>query len=333
MMRGSVLRIAFPRLAVGLLALVTFSAGTFVAAPSARPEAVSLPFRAEKGDRFRVRVTKRVAESKGGEQTNDGPFSFNYDGDVLQASESGYLIRWTLKSVFTPGSKADNAALSSGILAMMKDIPLEFDAGLNGAPVRIPNFKDILPRLLQLSRKFLTEDGQEPDPQVMKRVEDSYNAMSLEAAAGHFLPEAALIGGMQNLRLDRGAPARKVTAQPSPLGGPPIKMITETRLATHDALTGVAVVKWETRFDPRSIADSTAALMESMRKPGDPDLPPEAREMLKQIKIERIDTGTAMISLADGWVRKIHYRQFLENKSPGQDQSKDEIWLVEIDRK
>lgn len=328
----------FPRaratraVAVAALLAAGSGAGMFSAGGTAAADLVSIPFTATKGDRFSVRVTKQIAETKNGTSTNEGPFSFNYDGEVLDASASGSRMRWTLKSVFMPGSAADNEALSAGMLALMKGIPLEFDAGPNGAPVRIPNFKEILPRLMDVTRKILSSDGEQPDPQVMERTEASFRAMSPQVAAANFLPEAMVVGAMQNLILDPNEPRRTEASQRNPLGGPPIKMVTQTRLSRTDRVSGFAVITWETAFDRTSIVESTKALMQSMRRPGEKELPQEALDIMSKMKVDRNDRGTALVSLKDGWVRKLHYRQKITNELQDQSQSKDETWLIEIDR-
>lgn len=298
----------------------------------ARAQTVSLPLTAEKGDAFTVRVTKRISETKNGVTTNEGPFSFNYDGEVLDASASGLRIRWMLKSAFMPASREDNATLSASTLTLMKDIPLEFDAGPNGAPVRIPNFREILPRLMQVARELLTEEGKEPDPQVIERTEAMYTSMSPQTAASSFLPEAILIGSMQNLRLEPGEAKRSEAMQPNPFGGAPIKAVTELRLASHDPVSGFAVLTWQTTFDPQSIVESTKQLIQSMRKPGEKELPAEALEMIGKIELSRNDVGRALVSVRDGWVRKLHYQQKITNALMSNTQSKDETWLIEIDR-
>lgn len=315
-----------------LAALVVLGLAICTADRKAAAETVAIPFVAAKGDTFTVRVTKHINETKQGATTNSGPFSFDYDGDVLDASASGFRIRWTLKSTFMPASKEDNKALSASTLMTMKDIPLEFDAGPNGAPVRIPNFREILPRIMKVVREVLSEDGKTPDAAVIEKTQAMYEAMSPQTAAASFLPEAMLVGTMQNLRLDRGETKRSEATQASPLGGGSIKTITEVRLASHDATSGFAVIEWETKFDRQSIVEMTKRLVQSMRQPGDKELPSEAMEMMGKMEIDRHDVGRALVSINDGWVRKLHYRQKVTNALNDTKQGKDETWLIEIDR-
>lgn len=316
-------------------ALVTYAAIATVAVALVRTpaaaETVAIPFKAANGDAFHVRVTKTVFESENGKDSNEGPFSFDYDGAVLDASESGYRMRWTLKSVFMPGTKAENRELSSGMLALMRDIPLEFDASSNGVPVRIPNFRNLIPRLVEVGRDVLTAQGRKPDQQVLDRMEQTYRNMSPQAAAATFLPEAAFVGAMQNLTLDTDAPKKTEHQSPSPFGGGSIKTVTEIRLTKHDADNQFAIIEWKTRFDRDAMAAMVKTMIESAA-PAGKQLPPEALQMMSGVKLERNDEGTALVSLADGWIRKIHYRQLVSNELMGKSKKKDETWLIEIDR-
>jgi hypothetical protein len=301
-------------------------------ATSASAERISIPFTAEKGDTFKVRITKKSTEVENGATTTDGPYSFNYDAVVLDASASGSRIRWTLTSAFMPGTKTENELLSGGMLTLMKGIPLEFDAGPSGAPVRIPNFRKIVPRLVEITREVLIAQGREPDEDAMRIIEETFRNMSPWTAASTYLPEAQLIGAMQNLTLDTEGAVRREQKAPKPFGGPEVSMISEVRLAEHDTTNGFSLITWQTRFDRESMVKSIMKTADTIGKRAGKNLPPEALEMASKMELDRNDEGKALVSLADGWVRKLYYHQRISNAVMGQSHKKDETWLIEIDR-
>ena len=307
---------------------------------SAVAERVAIPFRATAGDTFGIRVTKHINNVENGTTTETANVILEYDGEVLRASESGYRMRWTMRSARLPGSEADNAAIETSSLSVMKGIPFEFDTTAEGTPVRITNLDEIMPQILDANRRALKEGGREPTDEVMATVEKSFRAMAPAQAAQTFLPEATVLGSTQGLRMDTDTPERIEAEAPATVPNVTIKTVTQRRLQSYDRLQGWAVFTWELGFDPKSARDAAAATVRAMA-PDDQSsesgtgnkAKDEMSAVMQQLSLDRKDTGQAIISLADGWTRKVYTHRRVVSSSHDQVVDHTEWWLIEINRR
>ena len=300
------------RLAAALAVLVAFSV---------RPSSavtVDLPFRVEVGQRSAVTIVKERETYSAGTLQRQGRSTTPVSVRVVDRIPDGWVYRWT----FGEPTVEDPAQAANPLVRKMADmvdgLQLEFETTVTGLPTRVRNTAAIRRHMgdyaanlvsgimAQASGEGATAAELDALKQRLDRMTSLYLRMSDEQVSQAFMKEPTLL----NLVSGDAHSSEQATETPgelsNPLGGPPIRAVSSTRLRELDAATDSAVVEWQREYDPETAYENLAGFV--------PDLPrlagqlPEDSELpsveLTETALYTIDTGT-------GQVRAVTYEKLV----------------------
>jgi hypothetical protein len=111
-------------------------------------------------------------------------------------------------------------------------------------------------------------------------------------------------------------------------------MVQGLLLRSIDRKAGTAQVRFKSRLDPASMAASMkVALGNLLKRMGKPDQQAQMeRQLAGKMSMEKTVEADAVVSLSDGWARRIDIKERIDMKMPGQNGGRSEHVSMTIER-
>lgn len=341
-----------------LFALSLASAATVESSAETKSPAIELPFRASAGDRFSVKVSTATRKTSGGQETYHKSTTITYDGHIQVADPNGYVISWTEKSgerkilADRDGTAAKEVKIAEELAKGFKDLPIVFEATKTGTPVRIRNWWPMAKHMAEFMRENLTRDqrallaskgtnksAQELDTIAASQVEQIIQMLILrhdDRSAVVYLEDAIVVGNMQHRAWQRDKAFEEEVAAPNPFSDAGIPAKNRLTLLRYDKSASEAEVVWTSQYDPPAIKSAAMAVTEAQLKAANApaEQVEEARKAIDSTTTTRADEIRALISIKDGWARRIEVKKTVVSESPNQPKYEDvRTRLIEITRR
>ncbi len=249
-----------------------------------------LPLLIESGDRLVIQYAHERNEN-GDSKTGNIAAEIVID-DVL---DGHFVATWTTYSVEVDGYNLDTR--SAAARDFLLGVPIKFEAGLDGAPIRIVDRNRLLDSMFQGA----TFAG-EPE-EAIAQVRGIFDSMSEAAFAQLMLKVPAYMSICQETSLPLGERIEDTVLVPNPMGGEPVDADISYVLQTFDTASGNAHIEYESALDPESSKQMVSAFLNQLGIDGNPD-----ESDFDDISIERNDSASCKIDIEDGWVESLTFR-------------------------
>ena len=346
----------FRKLAPAIIGVALIAAGPAVA--QAQHKTIDLPFIANEGQEFAVKITTVEKKTVQDEVTEHSSHTSTYDGQIVKANSNGYVIGWIAKSLDWEiladkrGTVAMKARLAREAGNAFKDIPTVFEANAAGTPVLIHDWPATSKKLVAVMRDGLnnalrerlasassSKPKEEVEAAVKSQVDQLLKTMILrhdERSAVILFEEAALIGSAQHRSWLLGVPSEDATLAPSLLSDANVPRKSKVTLRRYDTQKDEAEVIWSNIYDPAVLRTFAWDVIQAQSKAA--KLDSEKLTALKTVfdtaNFTRTDGGRAIISIKDGWTRHIELTVRTVGEVPGQPKTEEvKSKVIEIAKK
>lgn len=286
-------------------------------------DVVSIPFQAEQGQTFIVKIKKQRIDTKNKDVTNDVTTQFAYEGKIEEADDDELTIVWTFQNMDVHVNKQSKKSsdIDTGILFEFAKKPIRFKTDSFGNPIKLENYDE----LKDAFRKALanSKDGEK----TIRYFEQTFFAFDDKTAAHVFLPEASLIGQGQSLSIPANETVEETTQVPNPLGGPPFNFKISYKLVENtDTLVEIESIGTS---DPESVRTSMQKTIERILQQSQTSNE-KAHNELKDLKITRSDRVRYTIEKESGWTQKVTLERRIESSTTKETNERDENWIIEV---
>jgi len=330
---------------VGTLLVLATIAGSSQA--QARDRQVSIPFIASKGDRFKVAVSVDEKTTLNGMLDSHTTRSSTYSGVIDAARKGRYRMTWTLRTADAKVEvdRRSRTAVTHEVMTELNkslvDKPISFEADASGVPIRIVDWPNVAQQLAgsfrsaiapSLHRILAARAPQLRPHQIAEAVATQAEQMAQDAIFRHdersavaLLSEATLIGAVQNRRLDREKPTTGDEATFARLSKVAVNQTTEVRLAEFDKAKDFAEIRFVTTYDDTQLKATAAEAVKARAGETFGALAKKKRAAaqarldrdIKQLTVERQDSGSARVELKKGWAQRIEQTKEVYSGVPG----------------
>lgn len=271
---------------------------------------VNLPLYVQNGDQLQIDYT--IERNTNGEVDSGSVSASVVIGDVF---DDRFEATWTTNRVEVGGFAivANTPEASDYLLG----VPIEYLAGVDGAPLRIVDKQEFLDTL------FASSAWNAKNPESVESAADFFRSLSEDALAKVFLKVPTYMALCQATELALGERNEYAVEVPSPIGGEPIAAAITYELAALDEDTDSARVDYRMSLDPDAAKQMTIALMERL---GVDDIPADE---LERMQLERNDTASCDVDTKSGWVRTVTYK----NEISVADQLKAETYTATVEHR
>ena len=269
---------------------------------------VELPLHVEPGDRLVIEYT--IERDTNGE-VNVG----NVSADIVVRDVflDSFEATWVTHRVEVDGFAI--AADSPGASDYLLGVPIDYLAGVDGAPLRIIDKSDFLDTL------FGSSAWNAKNQESVESAARFFRSLSEEALAKVFLKVPTYMALCQGTELALGERNEYAVDVPSPIGGEPIAASVTYELAALDESDSSARIDYRMTLDPDAAKEMTVALMKQL---GVDDIPTDE---LRRMQLERNDAASCSVDMSSGWVRTVTY----ENEISVADQRKAESYSATVE--
>lgn len=289
---------------------VTISAVILMAATNSAyaQKIVDLPLHVRPGDQLRIDYT--IDRNQNGEEDTGSVSASIVVGDVRNDS---FMATWTTTSATVDGFEID--ATSPEAADHFLGVPIEYLAGVDGAPLRIADKRAFLDTL------FASPLWAAKSSDSVESAAEFFDSLSEEALAKVFLKVPTYMSLCQGTTLPLGERNEFSVKVPSPLGGKPAAAVVSYHLRSVDERNDTAGIAYRMSLDPDAAKRMTIAMLKQI---GVDDIPEE--EQLDELLIQRNDTANCVVSTSSGWVSTVIY----QNEISVADQYKSETYSATV---
>ena len=297
------------------------------------PAPYKIPFQVKAGDRFVITLKKQRSMTKKGVERKTPEVTSIYDGEFVKTIPGGYWMAWTLRKTEIGGGGAGGAFAGLrkkfSALSMFRNIPLQVQTDLAGAPVKIIDFGATIEKVANAMKK---QGG--ANKRMVAMVRRMYNKMGERTAAMVLFKDAMALSMFQNKSLLLGEDYVIPAEAPNPLGGPPIRLHQQLSLFSVNNSTHMAHYRFKSRLDPKSMESSMKRTLTKMLSSiRDARRRAVAQKALgDRMQMEKTVKASADVSLDDGWVRRMEMVENITISTPKEQRLRRDTTSITITR-
>lgn len=218
---------------------------------------------------------------------------------VQNELDTGFVATWKMKSLAVGDLLIDESTPQAASFYI--GIPFQFEAAIDGEPVRIYDKEQLLNGLTESP---IFEDY---DDATLKNAVELFNSMTDEALAATFVKVPYYLSICQATSLPI---AHKVETQgevASPFGNGSLLGFTSYELTSVDDRQGIAQIEYHSGFDPESMKAMVVEMFQNLA----PDKTPTEEE-ITQTSIIQSTSAECVVDLKAGWVTEMLLENVVE---------------------
>lgn len=289
--------------------------GWLACAATAQTE-VTLLAKWKKGEKRKLEIVQTRERTRGNEVVSRVKLRTNVELEVLEASDKGFVIRWSYLDTkvedATPPAAARNV---EDLLGLLKGYKVEVETDDTGDFVGVRNWQE-----LKANAATMIDAVLNANPTLDANTKNATRQQMLALFNTKQQIESILIREVRLYYLVIGGsftPGKRVTYNdlvPNPFGGEPFPCVGSFLLKEHDAASGRAVVEWKNTLDPqhtrRILLKTFADLANRLGAP-----PPKDSD-LPLFNIE--DIAEIVMDAKTGWVKSLNQKRITSTTQSGQ---------------
>lgn len=192
------------------------------------------------------------------------------------------------------------------------------------ATIMREEFTSALLKQIEARAKAAGKSSEEIAAIVKANVDSAINLTVLrhdERSAIVLFEEAYLIGGLQNLALPLGKETNWTGDAPSLLSEQSVPFESTVTLKRANEASGEAEIGWVNTFSAEHLKEQVLSVVRSQLEANQAISKEKREEILAAVaksELSRVDTGNAIVGLADGWVRSLHYLKRVRSTPSGE---------------
>jgi hypothetical protein len=324
------------------MAFVVDTLTTCAFAQVAPPTKIELPLKLKVGDAYTMKVRKTTKRTRNATVIDDTELTTTVTVRVMAKSDNRFVLRSALTS-FSNTAKVEppdgpiKREVLSAMLTAFKNYPSIMEVDGSGTPLRLRDWPTASKKLADVTRlnltpafrKLVTTKQKDATPDqieaiVKQQVDGTINTAILRhdaESAACLDTKQVLLGSVQNQAWQLGAIHQSSADVASPIGQGTISTNSKGGMTKFDRAGDSATITYETTFDSNALLKATVEMTRAqLAATGAKDADVKSTlDFMARMKVERRDTGQAVLSIATGLVRRLeHTERVVSTSEDGQ---------------
>lgn len=299
-----------------------------LAGPAAAQD-VDIPLSLNPGERYEMTIIAETARDPEVPETLMDRAVTPVAMDVLDRSETGYTLRWTMGlTEISTAEESSEAALAQVMAKSAEGMVIEFEADPSLLPVRLLNGDAIRTAMRDGIKAAAEEILQQGEAHGMpgflvklmsmqiRHLADQYTDFSDERLMAQMLDKAALLAIGHNVALSKGDSQTYESVEPNPLTETPVPVRGTLELADVAADSGDPSIRWWQSYDTIIMTEQAYGLTPEVKaRLREKGVDPNELDPDQYPPVEIEERAEAVIDARNGLTRNVAYERIISART------------------